>query len=93
MVILLSPERSISRRGTVSKQADFAMLLYLFRPGELMRGLGCNVDRAALHRSIEFAFQHTSHGSSLSEIVYAGAFAHFDSDPSWPATARVCNSN
>jgi trehalose/maltose hydrolase-like predicted phosphorylase len=65
----------------VSKQADFAMLLYLFTPEqliELVERLGYTANRSTLRRALHYAAEHTSHGSSLSQTAYAGAFGHFD---------------
>jgi trehalose/maltose hydrolase-like predicted phosphorylase len=63
------------------KQADFAMLLYLFRAEELqtlLGRLGYAVSKDQLNQSVEYYRARTSHGSSLSQISYAGALSHFD---------------
>jgi trehalose/maltose hydrolase-like predicted phosphorylase len=63
------------------KQADFAMLLYLLSPEELLsmfERLGYSVDPGQLHRSVEYYHKLTSHGSSLSQVSYAAALCPFD---------------
>jgi trehalose/maltose hydrolase-like predicted phosphorylase len=65
----------------VFKQADFAMLLYLFRPEQLQAlfgRLGYAVTAEQLHQSVEYYRTRTSHGSSLSQISYSGALSYFD---------------
>jgi trehalose/maltose hydrolase-like predicted phosphorylase len=68
------------------KQADFAMLLYLFRPDELVGlfdRLGYMVTADQLQRSLDYYHDLTTHSSSLSEMSYAAGLAFFDKRKSW----------
>ncbi|QCR21885.1 glycoside hydrolase family 65 protein [Pontibacter sp. SGAir0037] len=70
----------------ISKQADTPVLLYLFRPEELtalFRRNGYEVKEDLLHRTLEHHLAHTAHESTLSKVVFAGAFAAFDPAVSW----------
>jgi trehalose/maltose hydrolase-like predicted phosphorylase len=70
----------------IFKQADFAMLLYLFGPDELLRlfkRLDYEVGTAQLHRSLDHYRKLTTHNSSLSEVSYAAGLAFFDVEASW----------
>lgn len=60
----------------VSKQADVVMLLHLFSAEELMgllHGLGYEFDHDAIRRSVEYYQARTSHGSTLSKVVFTSA--------------------
>lgn len=70
----------------IFKQADFAMLLYLFRSDELIglfERLGYFVSHDQLHRSLDHYRHLTAHTSSLSETSYAAGLAFFDKAESW----------
>ena len=69
----------------ITKQADTLTLFYLFPSAEvfsLMERLGYAFDRGALERTCRYYFERTTHRSSLSRVVYAGALAEVDSDAS-----------
>ena len=73
-------------RYRVSKQADTPLLLYLFTPAQLLallERLGYAVDLDVLRRTLSRHLSHTAHESSLSKVVYAGAFAALDRPASW----------
>ena len=60
----------------VSKQADVAMLLYLFPVEELLAllgRLGYEVGPETIRRTVEHYEARTSHGSTLSKVVFASA--------------------
>ena len=62
----------------VQKQASFAMLAHLMPVEELMALLdhmGHPATEADLRRTIEADLERTSHDSSLSDLIYAGALA------------------
>ncbi|WP_255478818.1 glycoside hydrolase family 65 protein [Rufibacter sp. XAAS-G3-1] len=74
------------QRYRVAKQADTPLLLYLFSPAEvisLLDQLGYHMDEDLLLRTLERHLSFTSHESTLSRVVYAGAYAHFDLATSW----------
>jgi trehalose/maltose hydrolase-like predicted phosphorylase len=67
----LSPDRF-----KVSKQADVVMLLYLFSVKELrtlFERLGYPMDEEAIRRSVDYYQARTSHGSTLSKVVFTSA--------------------
>ena len=75
----LEAEGDTVGRYQIAKQADTALLLYLFSPAELtalLERLGYSVDEAGYQRTIRYQLARTVHESSLSRIVYAGALAH-----------------
>lgn len=64
-----------------SKQGDVTMLLYLFRPRELkglLHRLGYEFDDADLHRNVEYYRARTSHGSTLSRVVYTSVVHRYN---------------
>ncbi|MCW8196437.1 glycoside hydrolase family 65 protein [Proteobacteria bacterium 005FR1] len=70
----------------VTKQADTLTLFYLFPAQELIslfNRLGYSLDRAQLRRTADYYLARTTHRSSLSRIIYAGALAQIDPDHSW----------
>lgn len=57
----------------MSKQADVIMLFHLFRPEELQalfERLGYAFDEALMRRCIDYYQARTSHGSTLSKVVF-----------------------
>ncbi len=80
---ILRAEGTSADRFKVSKQADVVMLLYLFgieQLRELFERLGYSVDAAALRRSVEYYQARTSHGSTLSKVVFTSAVHRYDCD-------------
>ena len=70
----------------VAKQADTVMLFFLLPKAEvtsLLARLGYRFDHAMFRRTVDYHLQRTRHESSLSQIVYAGAFVHLDLAASW----------
>ena len=70
---ILKAEGDSPDRYKVSKQADVTMLLYLFEPDELksiLSRLGYELTDADLLRTVEYYRARTSHGSTLSRVVY-----------------------
>ena len=76
---VLKAEGDTPNRYQVSKQADVVMLFYLFSEAELTRmfhKLGyTHVDEACIRKTIAYYQARTSHGSSLSKIVFASVLA------------------
>lgn len=65
----------------VSKQADTNMLFYLFEPQvleEAFARMGYEFDRDAMLSTIDHYRQRTSHGSTLSRMVFASVIHHLD---------------
>ncbi|WP_136684229.1 glycosyl hydrolase family 65 protein [Falsirhodobacter xinxiangensis] len=68
------------------KQATFAMLGHLFTPDELsdlLAAMGHPAPPDILRRTIEADLDRTSHDSSLSDLIYAGALARLAPDHAW----------
>jgi trehalose/maltose hydrolase-like predicted phosphorylase len=76
---VLKAEGDTPNKYQVSKQADVVMLFYLFSEAELIRmfhQLGYNhVDKACLSNTIAYYQARTSHGSTLSKVVFASVLA------------------
>jgi alpha,alpha-trehalase len=80
---ILEAEGDTTDRYQVSKQADVDILFYLFDREELrdlLEGLGYPWDQSLVRRSIEHYVERTSHGSTLSKVVYASVVHHLDSE-------------
>jgi trehalose/maltose hydrolase-like predicted phosphorylase len=87
----------------ITKQADVLMLYHLL-PGEelcaILRRLGYDLSRDQLKRTAAFYAGRTTHDSSLSRVVHAGALARLDPAQSWrfflqslQADMEPCNSS
>ena len=82
----LEAEGGSAEAAQVLKQAEFAMLAYLLDPAELLAllaRLGAPSDRDTIRRTIETDLARTSHDSSLSDLVYAGALARLSPEHAW----------
>lgn len=80
---ILRAEGSTPDRFKVSKQADVVMLLYLFTTEELLdliRGMGYEADEDLIRRSVAYYQARTSHGSTLSKVVFTSAVHRQDAD-------------
>ena len=78
---ILKAEGDSPDRYKVSKQADMTMLLYLFRHEEvieLLGRLGYEVDDEDLRRNVDYYRDRTSHGSTLSRVVYTSVIHRFN---------------
>jgi beta-phosphoglucomutase family hydrolase len=83
---ILEAEGDTPNRYKLSKQADVLMLFYLFSAEELtalLHRLGYAFDPASIPENIEYYLQRTSHGSSLSHVVYSWVLARADRERSW----------
>ncbi|WP_334744654.1 hypothetical protein [Nostoc sp.] len=79
--LILEAKGDDINRYQVSKQADTAMLFFLLSETELTTLLernGYSFNQTQMHKTITHYLQHTVHESSLSRLVYAGAFARCD---------------
>ncbi len=73
---ILRAEGTSADRFKVSKQGDVVMLLYLFSPAELtglLRRLGYEFGDEAIRQSVDYYQSRTSHGSTLSKVVFLSA--------------------
>lgn len=84
--LILASEGDSPNNYQVSKQADLLMLFYLFSTEEvriLFARLGYDLDQETIERTVDFYLQHTSDGSSLSQLVHARVMAESDPARSW----------
>lgn len=80
---ILKAEGTSPDRFKVSKQADVVMLLYLFEPAELKElfgRLGFSIEDHDIRRNVEYYQTRTSHGSTLSKVVFTSAVHRQDCD-------------
>lgn len=80
---ILKAEGTTPDRFKVSKQPDVIMLLYVLSPDELTRifeDLGYPLDDDAVRRNVEYYERRTSHGSTLSKVVFTSAVHRQDSE-------------
>ena len=93
---ILEAENDSPDRYQVTKQADTLMLLYLLPEDELIRllgQLGYSLDHATLRATIDYYFQRTSHGSTLSRVVHAWVLARIDPQRSWQLFLEALESD
>ena len=84
--LILGSEGDSPNAYKVSKQADTVMLFYLFSAdelGALLARMGYRMSRDEVARTINYYYDRSSHGSTLSEFVHAWAFSRCDLDKSW----------
>ena len=83
---ILRAEGDTPDRYQLSKQADTVMLFFLFSDEELQHlfeRLGYDYGPETARQNIAYYDQRTSHGSTLSFITHAGAYATLDPANSW----------
>lgn len=93
---ILEAENDSPDRYQVAKQADALMLLYLLPEDEVIRllgQLGYPLDPATLRATIDYYFQRTSHGSTLSRVVHAWVLARTDPQRSWQLFLEALESD
>ena len=93
---ILEAENDSPDRYQVTKQADTLMLLYLLPEDELIRlfrQLGYPIDHTVLRATIDYYFQRTSHGSTLSRVVHAWVLARIDPQRSWQLFLEALESD
>lgn len=77
---ILKSENDTPNNYKLAKQADVVMLFYLLPFTELQslfEQLGYNLSTASAKRTVEYYLARTSHGSTLSRIVFASVFNDF----------------
>lgn len=79
--LILEAENDTPNRYKLSKQADVLMLFYLFSSeelGELFTRLGYRFEYETIPKNINYYSARSSHGSTLSRVVYAWVLARSD---------------
>jgi trehalose/maltose hydrolase-like predicted phosphorylase len=93
---ILHAEGDSPNRYKVAKQPDVLMLFYLLSAEELhriMRSLGYDWTPARIPDTIEYYRARTSHGSTLSAVVFAWLLARSDRTGSWKLFEHALNSD
>ncbi len=93
---ILEAEGDATDRYQVSKQADVLMLFYLLTTEqleELWRQLGYDWDPDLVPRTVRYALERTSHGSTLSRVVTAWVLARGDREGSWGFFTQALESD
>lgn len=83
---ILEAENDTPNRYKISKQADVLMLLYLLSSDELrelLAHLGYAFDPSLIPRIVGYYGRRTTHGSTLSRVVYSWVLARSDRRRSW----------
>ncbi|CAM4253853.1 glycoside hydrolase family 65 protein [Gillisia limnaea] len=83
---ILEKEGESPNKYKASKQADVLMLFYLFTPDELkgiLERLGYEFKEDMIHKNIEYYSERTSHGSTLSRLVFSWIQSKYDKAKSW----------
>lgn len=83
---ILESEGASTNSYKAGKQADVLMLLYLFSEQELsglFRSLGYDFNAEMILKNIEYYSIRTSHGSTLSRLVFSSILSRYDRAASW----------
>jgi trehalose/maltose hydrolase-like predicted phosphorylase len=83
---ILKAEGDSPDRYKVSKQADLCMLFYVLQPEPLrtlLSRLGYEMDDDRARDTIEYYRRRTSHGSTLSHVVFSAILHRLDPAASW----------
>eukprot|EP00026_Physarum_polycephalum_P001716 Phypoly_transcript_01718.p1 GENE.Phypoly_transcript_01718~~Phypoly_transcript_01718.p1 ORF type:complete len:621 (+),score=65.82 Phypoly_transcript_01718:1253-3115(+) len=70
----------------VSKQPDVCMLFYLLTTKEIegiFRGLGYPFKESMIQANIEYYLQRTTHGSTLSKMIFSTILQPYDKEQAW----------
>lgn len=83
---ILEKEGDSPNNYKATKQADVLMLFYLFSANELVscfKQLGYKFKPESIPKNIEYYRKITSHGSTLSQVIYSWVSARSDRKRSW----------
>jgi trehalose/maltose hydrolase-like predicted phosphorylase len=83
---ILKAEGDSPNRYKVSKQADVLMLFYLLSADELeslFRRIGHQFNRETIPDMVDYYIKRSSHGSTLSRLVYSWVFSRTDREESY----------
>ena len=93
---ILKAEEDSPDRYKLSKQADLCMLFYLFdreELAELLAKAGYELSEERLLETIEYYRRRTSHGSTLSHLVFAAVLDDLDRETSWKHFVEALRSD
>jgi beta-phosphoglucomutase family hydrolase len=94
--LILEMENDSANRYKVSKQPDVLMLFYLFSAeeiGELFERLGYPFEYETIPRNVAYYAARSSHGSTLSRVVYARVLARSDRQRAMDLFAEALQSD
>jgi trehalose/maltose hydrolase-like predicted phosphorylase len=83
---ILENENDTPNKYKASKQADVLMLFYLFSRDELhdiFQKLGIEFTEDQIRENVQYYKERTSHGSTLSRLVFSWILSKFDEEMSW----------
>ncbi len=93
---ILESEGDTTNKYKVSKQADVLMLFYLFSKDELkgiFNKLGYEFNEDLMGENIKYYRERTSHGSTLSRLVFSWILYRYDKKKSWQNFETLLNSD
>lgn len=93
---ILENEDKDPNRYKASKQADVLMLFYLFSRDEIygiFKRLGYEMSEDNILKNIEYYKKRTSHGSTLSRVVFSWIMLKYDKLQSWKNFEKVLVSD
>ncbi|MFO7879061.1 MAG: glycoside hydrolase family 65 protein [Bacteroidota bacterium] len=93
---ILESEDDTPNRYKANKQADVLMLFYLFSTEEISRifhRLGYNMDENKIIKNIDYYRKRTSHGSTLSRLVFSWVSRKYDKQEAWEDFEKVLISD
>jgi len=93
---VLESEGDSPNRYKASKQADVLMLFYLFSRSQIFtifENLGYDFSEEKILKNIAYYSSRTSHGSTLSRVVFSWILIKYDQQKSWENFETVLKSD
>ncbi|KEO74039.1 glycoside hydrolase family 65 protein [Anditalea andensis] len=93
---ILEKEGDDVNKYKASKQADLLMLFYLFTPSdikEIFQKLGYEFNDSMIYKNVQYYNERTSHGSTLSRLVFSWIQLRYDKEKSWQDFEQVLISD
>ncbi len=93
---ILKAEGDSPNRYKVGKQADVLMLFFLFsveQLDQLLSKLGYGFDSSWIPANVNYYLKRSSHGSTLSRLVYSWVLSRSDREQSWKAFQESLKSD
>ncbi len=93
---VLESEGDSPNRYKASKQTDVLMLFYLFSKEQIFtvfRNLGYDFSEEKILKNIQYYSNRTSHGSTLSRVVFSWILIKYDKEKSWDNFETVLKSD
>jgi trehalose/maltose hydrolase-like predicted phosphorylase len=93
---ILESEGDSPNRYKASKQADVLMLFYLFSRNQIFtvfKNIGYDFSEEKIQKNIQYYNDRTSHGSTLSRVVFSWILIKYDKEKSWENFETVLKSD